>query len=67
MKVISGQLRHSDPNFTASTYAHILPELAHTAVEATAAMVPRGRPQPTVPWPVTAHGGVVWSHAAPTA
>jgi len=31
MKVISGQLRHSDPHFTAATYAHILPELAHNA------------------------------------
>jgi integrase len=41
MKVISGQLRHSNPHFTAATYAHILPELAHSAAEATAAMVPR--------------------------
>jgi integrase len=43
MKVISGQLRHSDPHFTAATYAHILPELAHNAAEATAAMVPLRR------------------------
>ncbi len=41
MKVISGRLRHSDPHFTAATYAHILPDLAHQAAEATAAMVPR--------------------------
>jgi integrase len=43
MKVISGRLRHSDQHFTAATYAHILPELAHGAAEAIAAMVPRQR------------------------
>ena len=41
MKVISARLRHSNPHFTAASYAHILPELAHAAAEATAAMVPR--------------------------
>jgi integrase len=41
MKVISARLRHSDQHFTAATYAHILPELAHGAAEAMAAMVPR--------------------------
>jgi hypothetical protein len=43
MKVISGRLRHSDAHFTASTYAHILPELAHAAAESPAAVVPRRR------------------------
>ena len=47
MKVISGQLRHSDPHFTAAAYAHILPELAHSAAEATAAMVPLRRQEAT--------------------
>lgn len=45
MKIISAQLRHSDPHFTAATYAHILPELAHTGAEATAAMVPLNLPR----------------------
>jgi integrase len=43
MKVISGQLRHSSTSTTDRFYAHILPELAAAAVEATAAVVPRRR------------------------
>lgn len=43
MKVISGQLRHASTTTTDRFYAHILPELARSAVEATAAVVPRRR------------------------
>jgi integrase len=41
MKVISGQLRHSSTTTTDKFYAHITPDLARAAVEATAASVPR--------------------------
>jgi integrase len=50
MKVISGQLRHASTTTTDKFYAHILPDLARAAVEATAAAVPRrtiqGRTRP---------------------
>jgi integrase len=41
MKVISGQLRHASTTTTDKFYAHILPDLARAAIEATAATVPR--------------------------
>jgi integrase len=43
LKVISGRLRHASTSTTDMFYAHILPELARTASEATAAVVPRHR------------------------
>jgi hypothetical protein len=43
MKVISGRPRHSDPRFTAAAQAHMLPDFAHGAAEATAAIVPLRR------------------------
>ncbi|MEU7873060.1 tyrosine-type recombinase/integrase [Dactylosporangium sp. NPDC049140] len=41
MRVISHQLRHASPHFTAKFYGAVLPEVAHAAAEATAAIVPR--------------------------
>jgi integrase len=41
MKVISNQLRHSSPHFTAKFYGGVLPEVSRAAAEATAAVVPR--------------------------
>ncbi|WP_165960060.1 tyrosine-type recombinase/integrase [Nonomuraea longispora] len=40
-KMVSSMLRHSSTNLTENTYTTVLPELAHTAAEASAAIVPR--------------------------
>jgi len=42
-----GSFGHSDAHFTAAAYAHILPELADSAAEATKAIVPLRRPEAT--------------------
>ncbi len=41
MKIVSAMLRHSSTGITSDTYTSILPELAHSAAEASAALVPR--------------------------
>jgi integrase len=40
-KIVSAMLRHSGTAITTDTYTSILPELAHEAAEASAALVPR--------------------------
>ncbi|MEV0169008.1 tyrosine-type recombinase/integrase [Nonomuraea fuscirosea] len=40
-KMVSTMLRHSSTNLTENTYTTVLPELAHAAAEASAAIVPR--------------------------
>lgn len=40
-KMVSTMLRHSSTNLTENTYTTVLPELAHDAAEASAALVPR--------------------------
>ncbi len=40
-KMVSSMLRHSSTNLTENTYTTVLPELAHEAAEASAAIVPR--------------------------
>jgi integrase len=40
-KMVSTMLRHSSTNRTENTYTTVLPELAHAAAEASAAIVPR--------------------------
>ncbi|MFI7707628.1 tyrosine-type recombinase/integrase [Nonomuraea sp. NPDC049480] len=40
-KMVSTMLRHSSTNLTENTYTTVLPELAHSAAEASAALVPR--------------------------
>ncbi|MGW0805973.1 tyrosine-type recombinase/integrase [Nonomuraea sp. NPDC002799] len=42
LKVTSAMLRHSSLRITGDLYVSILPEVAHAAAEATAALVPRG-------------------------
>ncbi|WP_176903144.1 tyrosine-type recombinase/integrase [Nonomuraea maritima] len=55
-KMVSSMLRHSSTNLTENTYTTVLPELAHEAAEATAAIVPRGVSQ-TGGLPSVSQGG----------
>ncbi|WP_424536696.1 tyrosine-type recombinase/integrase [Sphaerisporangium viridialbum] len=41
MKIVSAMLRHSSLSITADTYTTVMPEVAHEAAEAIAALVPR--------------------------
>jgi len=41
MKTVQAMLRHSSITITADTYTSVLPELATSAAEKTAAIVPR--------------------------
>ncbi|GAA3738031.1 tyrosine-type recombinase/integrase [Spinactinospora alkalitolerans] len=41
MKVVQAMLRHSSITITSDTYTSVLPEVAHEAAEASAALVPR--------------------------
>ncbi|MCC5580617.1 site-specific integrase [Microtetraspora sp. AC03309] len=41
MKIVSAMLRHSSLSITSDTYTSVLPEVAHEAAEASAALVPR--------------------------
>ncbi|MDT5026079.1 MAG: hypothetical protein QOE61_2505, partial [Micromonosporaceae bacterium] len=43
MKTVQALMRHSSYNLTANLYAHVLPDLARQAAEATAAIIPRRR------------------------
>ena len=53
MKTVQAMLRHSSYTITADTYTSVLPELATTAAEKTAAIVPR-RIRSATPQPGTA-------------
>jgi integrase len=53
MKVISATLGHSRSSFTADTYASVLPEVAKSAAEAVAAVVPLRRDGHTMATPDT--------------
>jgi integrase len=44
MKTVQAMLRHTSYTLTANTYTHVLPDLAHQAAEAAAAIVPRRTP-----------------------
>jgi len=41
MKTTSSMLRHSSQSITSDIYTSVLPEIAHAAAEASAALVPR--------------------------
>ena len=41
MKVVQHMLRHASITTTSDLYTNVLPELAHSAAEATARMIPR--------------------------
>ena len=55
-KMVSSMLRHSSTNLTENTYTTVLPELAHAAAEASAAIVPRAVSQ-TGGLPSVSHEG----------
>ena len=61
LKTVSEMLGHSTITITADTYASVLPEVAHSAAEAAARLVPRGgqlaEPQLSGPFPVPAGAG----------